>query len=143
MTGPSPRWPVSVKGVLLIGGHVVLLKNERAEWELPGGRLERDEDAEACLAREIAEELSLEVRVGPLLDCWRYRVLPGQEVLIVTYGCAPLAGGTPRLSHEHSAVRLFGAGDIEGLPMPEGYRASIRRWMGSPAAGLEEAFAPV
>ena len=54
-----------------------------------------------------------------------------------------LPAGTPRLSHEHSAVGLFGAGAIPGLPMPEGYRASILRWMGSPAAGLEEAFAAV
>ena len=73
-----------------------------------------------------------------MLDCWRYPVLPGKEVLIVTYGCAPLAGGTPRLSHEHSAVGLFRAGALEALSMPEGYKSSIRRWMGSPAAGLED-----
>src|SRR6185369_13602359 len=32
-----PVWPVSIKGVCLVGGKVVLLKNERDEWELPGG----------------------------------------------------------------------------------------------------------
>ena len=30
----SPLWPVSVKGVCLVGGEVVLLRNERDEWEL-------------------------------------------------------------------------------------------------------------
>jgi 8-oxo-dGTP pyrophosphatase MutT (NUDIX family) len=34
------QFPVSVKGVLFQRGTVVLLENERAEWELPGGRLE-------------------------------------------------------------------------------------------------------
>ena len=29
--------PVSVKGVLIEGACVVLLMNERNEWELPGG----------------------------------------------------------------------------------------------------------
>jgi 8-oxo-dGTP pyrophosphatase MutT (NUDIX family) len=134
-----PLWPVSIKGVVLVGGRVVLLKNERAEWELPGGRLERGEEPEACLAREIAEELSLQVAVGPLLDCWRYPVLPGKEVLVVTYGCAPLADGAPRLSHEHAAVGLFHPSEVDALPMPEPYRRAIRLW----SAGLEPARAGV
>lgn len=41
MTYKPPTWPVSVKGVALdASGRVALLKNERREWELPGGRLE-------------------------------------------------------------------------------------------------------
>jgi hypothetical protein len=30
--------PASIKGVLLVEGGVVLVKNPRDEWELPGGR---------------------------------------------------------------------------------------------------------
>jgi hypothetical protein len=30
-------FPVSVKGVAVQGGKVLLLRNERDEWELPGG----------------------------------------------------------------------------------------------------------
>ena len=36
-------FPVSIKGVLYDGGKIVLLENERNEWELPGGRLEPGE----------------------------------------------------------------------------------------------------
>jgi 8-oxo-dGTP pyrophosphatase MutT (NUDIX family) len=139
MGATPPLWPVSIKGVVLVGGKLVLLRNERAEWELPGGRLERGEDPQACLAREIAEELSLEVEVGPLLDCWRYPVLPGKEVLVVTYGCVPLERGAPVLSHEHSAVGLFHPSEVDALPMPEPYRRAIRAW----SAGLEPARAGV
>jgi hypothetical protein len=32
------------------------------------------------------------------------------------------------MSHEHSAVGLFELAEIDGLPMPEGYRRSIRDW---------------
>ena len=143
MGAAPPLWPVSIKGVVLIGGRVVLLKNEREEWELPGGRLERGEDPETCLEREIAEELSLAVQVGPLLDCWRYPVLPGKEVLVVTYGCAPLADGAPRLSHEHDAVGLFEPKEIAPLPMPEAYKRAIALWLKALAAGLEPAGAGV
>jgi 8-oxo-dGTP pyrophosphatase MutT (NUDIX family) len=37
------RLAISIKGVLIEGGAVVLLENERDEWELPGGRLEPGE----------------------------------------------------------------------------------------------------
>lgn len=131
----SPLWPVSVKGVCLVGGEVVLLKNERDEWELPGGRLEAGEEPESCLARELEEELALAAEVGPLLDCWRYPVLPGREVLIVTYGIVPLGDRVLRLSEEHKELGRFGPAAIGGLNMPEGYRRSIRDWVGR--CGLE------
>jgi mutator protein MutT len=123
-----PRFPVSIKGVVLVGERVVLLKNEREEWELPGGRLEAGESPPVCVVREIREELAIDVTVAELLDCWLYEVLPGQEVVIVTYGCRYDGDGAVRRSHEHSAVGLFDPADIDGLPMPEGYRRSIRDW---------------
>ncbi len=36
-------FPVSVKGVAVQGRRVLLLENERMEWELPGGKLELGE----------------------------------------------------------------------------------------------------
>jgi ADP-ribose pyrophosphatase YjhB (NUDIX family) len=123
-----PRFPVSIKGVVFLGGRVVLLKNERDEWELPGGRLEAGEDPAACVAREIREELAIAVTVETLLDCWLYEVRPGREVVIVTYGCRADGTGAPRLSAEHQAVGLFTLAELDALPMPEGYRRSIRDW---------------
>ena len=73
------RFPVSAKGVLLERGRVVLLLNERDEWDLPGDRLERGEDPVACLEREFAEELGAEVVADRILDCWLYPVLAGKE----------------------------------------------------------------
>jgi 8-oxo-dGTP pyrophosphatase MutT (NUDIX family) len=71
---------VSVKGVVLTQDRcVVLLKNDRDEWELPGGKLERSEAPELCVARELEEELAITVRVGPLIDSWLYEVLPARR----------------------------------------------------------------
>jgi 8-oxo-dGTP pyrophosphatase MutT (NUDIX family) len=120
---------VSVKGVCLVAGEVVLLKNERDEWELPGGRLETGEDPVPCLKRELEEELGIGVEVGDLLDCWRYPVLPTRQVLIVTFGIVPMAERELRISHEHKGLGRFAPAEIGGLNMPEGYRRSIRDWI--------------
>ena len=98
-------FPVSVKGVAVRNGRVLLLRNERAEWELPGGKLELGEDPPACVAREIAEESGWSVRVGPILDCWQYHIGTGQDVVIVTYGCHVASDGPPvRTSALHHTV---------------------------------------
>lgn len=122
------HFPVSVKGVLLIEGQVVLLRNEREEWELPGGKLESREAPRLCLAREIEEELAIPVIVVAILDSWLYEVRPGLEVLIVTYLCLPAGSETtPRLSEERRELGLFTYRQIESLRMPDGYKASIAR----------------
>lgn len=121
-------FPVSVKGVFSApSGEVVLLMNERDEWELPGGRIELGEDSLACLAREIREELSLDVTVGAPLDTDLFEVVPGKHVFIATDICTLNGGFEPRISHEHTRIGLFAA---DALPanLPDGYRASIGAW---------------
>ncbi|HEX3065930.1 MAG TPA: NUDIX domain-containing protein [Dongiaceae bacterium] len=124
---PAPRFSVSVKGVIFLGDRVVLLRNEREEWELPGGRLESGEEPVSCLVREVKEELGIAVAVEAILDCWRYEVAGG-EVVIVTYGCRHVGDADLQISAEHKALGLFGVAELAALTMPEGYRRSIRQW---------------
>ena len=121
-------FPVSIKGVLLEAGRVVLLENEREEWELPGGRLEIGEDPKACLVREFAEELGVSIIVEAILDCWLYEGLPARHVVIVTYGVERAGVEVLRLSAEHRRLGIFSVDELDGLPMPEGYRRSVRAW---------------
>lgn len=142
MTYQPPRWPVSVKGVAVgAGRRVLLLENERGEWELPGGRLETgggpggaagDDSPEQALEREIREETGWEVSVGPLIagGTWIYEPVPGRRVLIITYGCTVLTPErTPVLSHEHTRLGLFSGAQAARLTMPDGYKRSIAAWL--------------
>ena len=126
------NFPVSIKGVLVEAGRVVLLENERDEWELPGGRLEPGEAPENCLVREFAEELGAGVEVARIIDCWLYEVLPQPEVVIITYGVERRDESELRISDEHRRFGFFTLHEIEALPIPEGYRRSIRAWLGRP-----------
>ncbi|MGC0328032.1 8-oxo-dGTP pyrophosphatase MutT (NUDIX family) [Streptomyces sp. SAI-170] len=150
MTHTPPRWPVSVKGVALdADDRVLLLKNEREEWELPGGRLEpgtadgvvpADVSPEAALEREIREETGWEVKAGPLIDggVWVYEPIPGRKVLIVTYGCTVLTPDqAPVVSHEHKQLGLFAANHVAALNMPEGYKQAVAAWFGRKADDYE------
>ncbi|MGI5292674.1 NUDIX domain-containing protein [Nonomuraea polychroma] len=47
---------------------VLLVKpNYRPYWALPGGMVDEGEPPQTCAVREVAEELGLHVRLGPLL----------------------------------------------------------------------------
>lgn len=129
MTYQPQLYPVSVKGVVVRAGLVLLLRNERDEWELPGGKLELGEDPARCAEREIAEEAGWKVSAGPLIDAWQYHIADRADVLVLTYGCYPATGtGEPAVSREHREVGLFTHATAADLRMPDGYRRSIAAW---------------
>jgi mutator protein MutT len=126
------RYPVSVKGVLCHGEHVVLVGNSRGEWELPGGKLELGETPETCVAREIAEELDIAVAVGPLLDAWVYDITSEVHVLVLVYGCRAATVPEHLVSPEGQPVGLFAADALADIALPAGYRRAIDFWFASP-----------
>lgn len=141
-----PRtYPVSVKGVVIRDNRVLLLRNERNEWELPGGKIEIGETPEGCLAREVEEETGWPVRVVEILDSWIYHITQvDRHVFIVTYGCrvdshAPVVvssetqGG--RAIHRSPGPRPADAGRLQAvgpglvLPIPGLNTAPAVRWL--------------
>lgn len=63
---------------------------EPGKWEFPGGKLEEFEHPEAALAREIREELALEIEVGEIFDLAShiYETAKGPvHILLMCYLC--------------------------------------------------------
>lgn len=121
--------PVSVKAVIVEEGLVLLLANDRGEWELPGGRLDPGESETDALVREIDEELGVAATVGPRLAEEPFEVIPGRTVRIVSYGCEIDGADGLRVSAEHRDFLWAPADALGDLPIPDVYRRAIGLWM--------------
>ena len=69
-------------------------------WEFPGGKRERDESFEACLVRELREELGIEVTVGELVESLTH-AYPEKPVHLRFYRCQ-----TNALNHLQETNRI-------------------------------------
>jgi 8-oxo-dGTP pyrophosphatase MutT (NUDIX family) len=122
------RMPVSVKGICFIDGKVILLKNERDEWDLPGGKIGRREAVKSALKREIKEELGIEVKVEELLEVFTARMKNQVNVLIVVYLCSTIAQPEDLvISEESFAIELFGEEELPHLNVTSTYLKEIMR----------------
>ena len=121
--------PTSVKAVIVDHGQVLLLANDRGEWELPGGRVDPGESETEALAREIREELGVSARVGPRLTDEPFEVIPGRFVRIASYGCEIETHEQLRLSEEHRDLLWAPVDALGDLPLPEVYRRAITLWV--------------
>src|SRR6266568_9281193 len=81
-----------VAAALVFRGGKLLITQRQADahlgglWEFPGGKREPDETFEACLARELREELGIEVAVGELVESLTHEY-PGKTVHLRFFRC--------------------------------------------------------
>lgn len=121
------RWPISAKGVLVRDGRALLMLNERAEWELPGGHVEEGESPEQAVVRECAEETGLRVAVDRVVDAAFFSpIAGGAQVLLLFYRIVEQEDLSlnPVLSDEHGQYTWA---PLEDLPdnLPQVYRRAV------------------
>ena len=84
-------------------------------WEFPGGKCEAGETFEACLVREIREELGVEILVGALFAEVTH-AYPEKTVRLKFFWCT-LAKGEPQ-AVDCAAVRWVEKGELAGFDFP-------------------------
>jgi len=126
--------PISVKGIVFDGGKIWLRRNERQEWELPGGKLDEGEQPEETVIREMKEELGFDVDVKGIAQAHLYKIQKSVDesvgVLVVSYVCNLLKKtGEFELEGEagQAQFQAFSLDEVEDLNMPEFYKEAIRK----------------
>ncbi len=91
-------------------------------WEFPGGKIEPDETVEACIKREILEEIGIEIAVGDHLITIDHTYSHFHVTLIVHY-CRYLSGEPQAIECEE--VRWVSLAQIDQFPFPTANRQII------------------
>lgn len=90
-------------------------------WEFPGGKCEAEESHEACLARELQEELNVETHVGEEILVTEHQY-PAKRVRLHFRRCDIIGDPHPMLGQE---MRWITREEMRGLQFPEADRDLI------------------
>lgn len=93
-------------------------------WEFPGGKQDPGETIDACLLREIEEELGVTVKIERLL--WESsHVYPDRTVILHAFGCRILSGELKPLASQE--LKWIPPESLLSLPFPEANRPLLEK----------------
>lgn len=126
MTSPEPRLVVGAAIVddlthpsRLFAARRTAPRSLAGGWEFPGGKVEPGELLETALHREVAEELRVEIELGPVVAgpdlVGGARVWPVQPGLAMQVRLARIAKGSPQLV-DHDDSRWLSLGELYDVP---------------------------
>jgi mutator protein MutT len=91
-------------------------------WEFPGGKIEAGETVAECIAREIREELGIEITVGEHLISIEH-TYPTFHINLIVHNCQYI-GGTPQ-PIESDEIRWVEVSELCQYEFPEANVAII------------------
>ncbi len=119
----NAKGPILVAAGVLIEDDLVLLTQRKQGthleglWELPGGKIEPDEDPRDAVVRELHEELGISVEVLAPFEITLFRY-PEKTVLLLFFEVRRKEGSPPPRALEVAALRFASAKDLDSLSFP-------------------------
>lgn len=96
------------------------------KWDLPGGKLEREEILEEAVVREVWEETGVTIVPGEIAGYINFE-LPEKKVIALVYDGGYIISDV-KLSHEHTEYSWVPLGEIPGLQaLPNHFKDFFRR----------------
>jgi ADP-ribose pyrophosphatase YjhB (NUDIX family) len=131
---PSALFRIACSAIIERGGRYLLARRrDIGWWNLPGGGLELGETVDTGLAREVREEIGVEIRIVRLVGVYSK---PQKREVVLTFLCALADDATPGLSDEISEVGWFAADALPDDTLPKHRQRVLDAALGQPEAIL-------
>jgi 8-oxo-dGTP diphosphatase len=120
---PTPSPPLDVVAAVIADAGLILAcrraphKDAAGKWEFPGGKVDPGEQPEAALAREVAEELEVDILVGSLIQDTSMTV--GDALIRLRCFRAELVSVRPTRSSDHDQLLWLEPRELAGLDWAE------------------------
>ena len=127
------KFYLTVKGIVERDGKILVLKRSALDdhlpevWETPGGGVDREENPQEALKREILEETGLVVAIGRPFNVFTFRKDTGEFKVGITFLCQ-YESGEMKLSEEHSEYRFIKPSEFAELPSIPSLYEEIARY---------------
>lgn len=123
----SDKFPVSVKSLIFDDKRVLLTKNERDEWDLPGGKIEKNDNVIETLVREVKEELNITIDNYNILQAKKY-LFRKQEIILIVYYSKITNEDPIRLSFENIDYNFFSFNELNQLKLTPWAKDSLNKF---------------
>ncbi len=128
------KFYVATKGIVLNQHNQILIiqraKGGRHEnmWEFPGGLVEFGELPEESLAREIKEEVNLDIDILRYIYSWKW-IENNEQVVGMSFLCRCKDDKKLKLSFEHSNCKWVNISDILDSELDGDIKSNLRKVM--------------
>ena len=98
------------------------------KWEFPGGKVEKDETDQKALAREIKEELNIDIEVEDFID-ENYNEYKDKSINLKVYKCKYVSGEIN--DTEHKSLKWTKPDDLESLDWADADKPIVETYLNS------------
>ena len=120
----SDKFPISIKAIIIDNNKFLCLKNERNEWDFPGGKINFNEGIKECLIREVKEETNLSINNLNILKPLNLK-FNNVPVFVLLYSATISCDSPLTISYEHSEYNFFSKSELKNLNMHQDYKYII------------------
>lgn len=122
----------TVKALFEKDKKILLVKDPKGVWELPGGRINHNEEPDQALKRELQEELGWsKVDIKDIVDSWSFSSEvngTSYHFIVLTYACVSYEDRIKE-NDEYTEYRWIPVDEIDSLNMRDGYKQSIKKFL--------------